>query len=295
MRTLLCALIAAACVVLPTLAQPKGEQKPAKRADDKPLNVNDDAKKLLETMQDHVEAYVSSNRGLVPNSLTKDVGLKPEELAGEKFSVRDKVYWNKSHFGLVAEPKDAADGYHLNKFALRGDFWVRVYRSLDQLKAENDDFEWEEAKKVDRASEAEKGNKRGQQWDALFKKGAKWTWKLSYGTDMWMSVEVIEVEDSRATIRNSVKWGEAGEWGRGEESKIPRPEPGSENASANEAGYKEIARGDEKVGDWECEFIESEVNGMRTKKYYHKKYGLLMKVVEGDTVKQEITAFEPVE
>lgn len=92
----------------------------------------------------------------------------------------------------------------------------------------------------------------------------------------------------------SSKLGADSEWMPATEYETRRP-LSAKGVAGNDANYKEIARGDEKVGEWDCEFFEHEVDGKRSKVYLHKKYGLVMKMVENGKVTMEITEFTPVE
>jgi hypothetical protein len=162
---------------------------------------------------------------------------------------------------------------------------------MDELQKDNAEFTW---KKADDTSKDVDADKAGKQWDALYKKGAKWTYKMNFGMEIWQSTEVVKVEGHTATVKTASKIGADGEWMPATEHETQRPLP-AEGGGGNDPAFKEIARGDEKVGEWDCEFLEYESGGERSKYYMHKKYGLMMKLVQGGEVKMEVTEFKPAE
>ncbi len=294
MRTLLCALIAAACVALPVLAQPKGEQKPEKKAEfpkDEPLEVNDEADQLLRAMRDRCRVQYSKV-GVAPKSLKADMGVTVDERTGKEYTVDDTVYSTAKLGGLLAKSNDPVGTIQFLKFEWSsGKGETKAYATMEEMQKDNAEFTW---KKGDDSSKDADADKAGKQWDALYKKGAKWTYKMNFGMEIWQSTEVVKVEGQSATVKTASKIGADGEWMPATEHEVQRPLP-TEGGGGSAPGIKEIARGDEKVGDWDCEFMEYESGGERSKYYLHKKYGLMMKLVQGGEVKMEVTEFKPVE
>lgn len=302
MRTLLCALVAAACVALPVLAQPKSEQKPEKKAENEPekkaddpkvvtLKVNSEAKQLLQSLRDSCRVEYSKT-GNPPKSLKDDVGVEDKERNGEKFSVTDTVYSTKKYGGLVAEPRVAADGFHFIKFEWASGYTeVRAYESMEDLRRAQTDFAWDGAAPKGDRNDPKGDHKAGKQWDALYIKGTKWTTRMNFGTEMWQTSEVVKVVGNKATVKVAFKIGAEGEWMPATEHEVERPLAPEGDVDEPAPGYKEIATGVEDIGEWPCEFTEYEMNGNRYKVYMHRELGLLMKMIKDGTVQVEVTEF----
>lgn len=125
-----------------------------------------------------------------------------------------------------------------------------------------------------------------EQWDNLYKEGASWIVKMDFGTPMWQKTEVKSVADGVAKIETSTKMSEDGEFANPAPSEVKRPAEGG--TAETPEGYKELGKGEEKVGDWDCTWVESESNGTKTKTWMSKKYGAVVKMEQGGKVTMEL-------
>jgi hypothetical protein len=114
------------------------------------------------------------------------------------------------------------------------------------------------------------------QWDALYKPGANWTYKMT--GDMLQKTEVGEVTDGVAKTKVSMKMGD-GEWMAPTDGEAKRPEP--VKATDPDPKWKELGKGKEnvKVGgtEFETAWIEGEYDGKKSKNWTSTQYGIVVK------------------
>jgi hypothetical protein len=120
------------------------------------------------------------------------------------------------------------------------------------------------------------------QWDALYKEGASWTYKMAGG--MLQKTEVVSVADGVAKLKQSMKMGEA-DWMAPTDGEAKRP---TGEAAAPAEGYKELGKGSEKVGDWDTDWVEYEMNGKKGKSWTSTKYGCIVKSEYDGAVSMEL-------
>jgi hypothetical protein len=104
-----------------------------------------------------------------------------------------------------------------------------------------------------------------------------------------MKTEVVSVKDGVAKVKTSMKIGD-GDWMTPSEQEHKRPKAETGDMPK---GYKEVGKGEEKIGDWECEWIEYEMNGQKGKTWISKKYGCIVKSEYDGMVGMELTELHP--
>ena len=276
---LTCALLLLAAIPGLTLAQRVAAAGPN-------AEHREEGEQLLKALRDSARVY-NAKHGKPPASLsdTNTAG----ELKGTYFTVNDKVCAvgeDSKKGALTAEPKDAVDGYPILVVTwATGDSEVKWYDTADARKKGHEDVKWGE----DEEEDAESGDApdASKQWDELYKAGASWVVKMDFGMAMWTKTEVVKVEDGKATIKTSTKFKETDAWPDAFESTADRPKKADPNAKPD-PNYKEIAKGTEKVKDWDTNWTEFEYSGKKYKNWMSTKYGTIVKMEMDGKVTMEL-------
>ncbi|MCC6151935.1 MAG: hypothetical protein IT461_16925 [Planctomycetes bacterium] len=131
------------------------------------------------------------------------------------------------------------------------------------------------------------------QWKALYKAGASWVMRMNYGMEMWQKTEVISVDGTKARVKVSTKMKAEDEFANAMESDV---EYKAQAAGAGEPDpkYKELAKGQEKVREWDTDWLESEYDGAKTKMWTTSKFGNWL-IVKMETAQGSMELLEFIE